>query len=315
LEYKADNEKILLRYLLGELDEKEQKQIELRYFDDDEFFHHLQVVEDDLIDRYVRQKLSGTELNRFESYYLRSAQRYQRVEVAKIWLEYITRNPSLEESSPLKEGPAIRKPFLKSILFWAPLAATICLLVGGSWLFIERDRTRTHLKQARNEVDALKQERAELQRRLEEERLRNDQLAQQVEDRVDSGEGSHVDRPSSRETALRVVTFLLVPGSIRGGGGVNNLPIPPGAKSVRLQVEVMQDDYKSYRASLTTVEGREVLGRSGLKTLSGRNGKVLILSVPVKQLNPNDYILTIIGITASQGQEVTGQYPLRVSIK
>jgi hypothetical protein len=50
----------MFRYLLGELSEKEQREIEERYFTDTEYFEDLLKLEEDLIDEYAQDKaLSG----------------------------------------------------------------------------------------------------------------------------------------------------------------------------------------------------------------------------------------------------------------
>ena len=78
-----NNEKVITRYLLGELPEEQQVEIEDRAFADQEYLASITAVENDLIDEYVRRELSETERLRFESRFLASAERRKRVEFAK----------------------------------------------------------------------------------------------------------------------------------------------------------------------------------------------------------------------------------------
>src|ERR1044071_1499675 len=87
-----NNEKLISRYLLGELSEEQQAEIEDRAFADNEYLASITAVENDLIDEYVRQELSEADRRRFESRFLASAERRKRVEFAKA-LKRITPAP------------------------------------------------------------------------------------------------------------------------------------------------------------------------------------------------------------------------------
>src|SRR5215212_6972458 len=78
-----NSEKLIARYLLGELPEEQQVEIEDRAFADEEFLANITAVENDLIDDYVRDQMSETERRRFESRFLASESRRKRVEFAK----------------------------------------------------------------------------------------------------------------------------------------------------------------------------------------------------------------------------------------
>ncbi|HEY6230232.1 MAG TPA: hypothetical protein VIW64_03115, partial [Pyrinomonadaceae bacterium] len=61
-----NNEKLIARYLLGDLPEEQQVAIEDRAFADNDYLALVTSVENDLIDEYVRQELSPTERQQFE---------------------------------------------------------------------------------------------------------------------------------------------------------------------------------------------------------------------------------------------------------
>jgi len=77
------NENLIARYLLGELSEEQQIEIEDRAFADQEYLAGITAVENDLIDEYVRHELSESDRRRFEERFLASAARRKRVEFAK----------------------------------------------------------------------------------------------------------------------------------------------------------------------------------------------------------------------------------------
>src|SRR5512133_1807767 len=78
-----NNEALIARYLLGELPEEQQAEIEDRAFADKQYLASITAVENDLIDEYVRNELRGVERQRFEKQFLASAERRKRVEFAR----------------------------------------------------------------------------------------------------------------------------------------------------------------------------------------------------------------------------------------
>lgn len=85
-----DDPKIITAYLLGELSEHEQEQLEARYFADDALFEQLLAIEDELIDRYARGEISGPERLRLERHFMKSPARRKRVRFAEALLRHIS---------------------------------------------------------------------------------------------------------------------------------------------------------------------------------------------------------------------------------
>src|SRR2546421_5092925 len=80
---KAFSEALFVRYLLGDLPEEEQVEIEDRAFQDRKYLEGLLAVENDLIDEYVRGELSDSERRKFEGRFLASAEGRRKVEFAR----------------------------------------------------------------------------------------------------------------------------------------------------------------------------------------------------------------------------------------
>jgi hypothetical protein len=78
-----DHEEFIARYLLGDLPEEQQVEIENRAFSDQGYQRNITAVENDLIDEYVRRELSDTQRRQFEDRFLASADRRRRVEFAR----------------------------------------------------------------------------------------------------------------------------------------------------------------------------------------------------------------------------------------
>src|SRR5215475_14735771 len=74
---------LLNRYLLGDLIEEQQVEIEERAFRDPGYMRLIEEVEVDLIDEYVRGGLTDRERRQFEARFFESAERRRKVEFAK----------------------------------------------------------------------------------------------------------------------------------------------------------------------------------------------------------------------------------------
>src|SRR5262245_43346719 len=76
-----------MRYLLGTLSEAERARLEEGYFSDDKEFEEIEIAEEELIDRYVRGELTGTDRKEFEQTVARSPRLMERVEFAKLFAD------------------------------------------------------------------------------------------------------------------------------------------------------------------------------------------------------------------------------------
>src|SRR5262245_66585489 len=96
----------MTRYLLGDLLETEQMAVEQEYFADPEKFEEVWAAENDLVDRYVRGRLSRGERRLFERNYLQSPKHRARVAVARKLLEAADRQVAESGVAPRVITPA-----------------------------------------------------------------------------------------------------------------------------------------------------------------------------------------------------------------
>lgn len=80
------DDKILVRYLLGSLPEDQTERLDELSVSDDDFVWRLRAAENDLVDAYLHNELSGETLERFRSFYLSSAHRREKVKFAEALL-------------------------------------------------------------------------------------------------------------------------------------------------------------------------------------------------------------------------------------
>ena len=120
------------RYLLHQLTDAEQKAVELELLSDDAFSEELEIVEDELIDEYLKGELSRNESKRFEEFFLAHETRKRKLlagEALKRHFDTISPTPA----APRKFG-FLRKwfnPFSLSPSVAVAVGIVIVAVVGA----------------------------------------------------------------------------------------------------------------------------------------------------------------------------------------
>jgi hypothetical protein len=94
---------MLVHYLLGLLPEEDAERLDELSIADDDVASRLCATENDLIEAYVRGTLAGDTLQRFESFYLASPRRHEKVMIARRRLRIGGRG---DVSAETEKGPA-----------------------------------------------------------------------------------------------------------------------------------------------------------------------------------------------------------------
>jgi hypothetical protein len=321
-----NNEELISRYLLGELPEEQQVEIEDRAFSDKDYLAGITAIENDLIDEYVRGELSAADQKQFESRFLASAERRKRVEFASALRTVVS------ESTVPKKNVVHDKPswswrdslyaFLNGLNPAARLAfvaAMILLIVGAAWLFTETLRLRRQVNQLRAE----KQSGQDLQQTLDAERKRNEELnarlnqEKQQREQTDESLRQLTESEATKPAPPPVFASLtLLPGLARSGGQKPNLDLSNDVRLVRLQIGIdPEEQYKSFAVELRTVAGRGVWNRENLAARTRRGTRAVGLTLPATVLKSGEYELRLRGLTEGGGSEDVGFYYFNVRKK
>jgi hypothetical protein len=316
-----NNEKLIAQYLLGELPEELQVEIEDRAFEDKEYLASITAVENDLIDEYVRNEMSETERRRFESRFLASAERRKRVAFAKA-LAGVTSPAPVVETTP---RPVVAssagswreslEAFVRGLVPVPRFAMGVAMVVvlGGSLSLLgEMLRLRsqiTHL-QAENQS-----RQGELQRQFESERRRSEELVARLNQEKQQREQTDESLRQLSETAETpapkpvIASLILLPGISRGAGDKPRLALPENARLVRLNIGVEPEEpYKTYAVELRTVSGRAVWNRENLTVRDRRGARAIGLTLPATVVRPGEYELTLKGVAEGGRTEDVGFY-------
>jgi hypothetical protein len=288
LESELSERRTLVRYLMGELPAEEEQGLEERYFQDDALFSELLAVEGELIEQYLRGRLSPDEHRRFESVWLASPARRQRLELTRTVLSSVSEPPAAA-------GPREGRGRATGLRGLAAVAAGIALLVA-----VDDVRLRVRVRQAERQVSDLVRERDEWQRRASERPVQGGGQEPRV---VSASPGPASPVPGSLG---RTMTLALAAGLVRGQAG-RQLALQAGVERVILELERPEEPFPSYRAILKN--GQDVEIWRG--TLESRGARPLRADLEARLLAPAEYHLELQGL-APDGPRSVADYFFRV---
>jgi methionine-rich copper-binding protein CopC len=127
----------LRRYLLGQLTDNEQQEIELRLMAEEELFEQLQIAEDEIIDEYIAARLTAAESDRFEQHFLATPERQKKLRFARSLNQYVTTMASQQRALGSSSSHLWDR---KAWTLRLAAAAALAVLVGGA-LWLNRQRT------------------------------------------------------------------------------------------------------------------------------------------------------------------------------
>ncbi len=317
------NQKMIVRYLLGELPENQQVEIEDQAFQDQEYLQNIQAVENDLIDEYVRGEIPPHQRQKFESHFLASAERRRKLEFARA-LGSVT---SESETLPAVQSFRARTTsiyqnsllaFIRSLkpaMAFSMAAVALVVLIGAALLIRDGIRLRSQLGQLQAERQSQEARRQQLEKEMANERARNEELARQVEhqQQEESAREPQREERKSVSTPSLVVALTLLPGLSRGSNSVPSVVVSPAVRTVLLQVGVdPQDDYPRYRIEIHSPSGKQIWAQDKLSSRATRIGRAIVLNLPASLLEGGRYELSVKGTSAAGTSEDIGYYYFEV---
>lgn len=313
---------ILRRYLLGALPEADTERLHELSVADDAFAERLDAIENDLVDAYVRGELSEENLKQFESFYLSSPRRRQKVQIAEGFLALEHR----AAVAPSKAKPETAVPFPRpgarqgvgGKSLWGTLAAgrfafqwgfavaCLALLVAGAYVLFQNVELRRQITQAQTQRGAADQRAGELEKQLEQERAAKEEALRELQRGRESQ--TNLDQ-------LKTVSVLLPP-PMRGAGSMPTISLQPGTDLVVLVLPLEADDFPRYQAELKDPVTNRILWSSARLT-PANNGERTAVSVSFRAglLKQQNYIVDLAGIPRHGAAEPISGYAFRVVLK
>jgi hypothetical protein len=299
----------LVQYLLRLLPEEDVEQIDELSIIDEEMAWRLRVVEDDLVDAYVKGNLSGERRSRFDALFLSTERGRRKVQFARNFLRQIDR-----EARPKTVRASWSRP-PRSMAGWSLAAAAALLLVCGG-LVVRDVQLRDVLSQAQRQRAALEQRARELEQQLNDQRAANVETIRELE-RVRAAmaemQAASVrlpDRPTSPSPSLGVIAILLLPQT-RAVGQIPTLTVPQGTSHVTFELQLESNRLSRYQAVVKDPASNASVWRSGRLTVMSRNDRPAVsVAVPASVLKAQHYSIELTGDNA----DVVGTYAVRIAL-
>lgn len=311
----------LVRYLLGLLPEEEAERLDEQSIVVDEFAARLQCVENDLVDAYVSGTLEGDILERFESFYLASPLRREKVKFAERLLAAADRASAAAAGNvappaarsgvaqvPQRSGRA--ETDARVAPRWrmaSSLAAAAMLLVACGFLLLQDVRLRRGLSDAEREGAVLGSRAQDLARQLEDQRAANSATMTEL-DRIRATQPS---APITAITPTAPVALVLLPQA-RDVGPVPAIALESGSGIVAFDLTLEAVDFPRYEVALKDPATSRTVWRSGVLTPRSTRPATIAVAVPASVLKPQHYSFDLSGRNAGGAVDIVGSYAFQI---
>jgi hypothetical protein len=281
-----DERELIRSYLLGSLEGEQLEQVEVRLLSDSQFRDDLQEAQDELIDDYAFGILSGGERESFEQYFLSTSGRADKLRFARAVKDYLGEDIRHEEGEAgdhaswwrtLLHPPAGRKLLIGVTL-------TVCLLTAIIIVLFWRELSNSKVNR---------------------EQVARDEIAREVALWTRNP-------PVTDDKHSRFAKLTLTPGVVRESVGARRVVITDDTLAAQLRLELTDQHFDSYEATLLTDEDVVVFTIGSLRPQEDEGDRVLILRIPAKSLPTGDYQLRLRGTTIDNQIADAGSYPFQV---
>ena len=312
---------LIVQYLLGELSEKQQVELEDCAFQDPVLLSNITAVEHDLIDDYVAGRIGNGRLERFESHFLASDERRKKVAFARALKGVIAESSSRETAQA--HGPSVFARFFSFLTqpatAYAFAASAFVLVIAAVWLVMNTRNLRSEVARLRAVQETQSSERRALETELDNERARSENLAAELEQAkqatggVTQETGGVAEEPQKSRSPI-IAALTLLPGLSRGQGATPRVTVPKDATTLRLQIVI--DPNETYRtfSAVVTGGGQTVYSGSRLVSTNSRAGRSVRLNVAANALKSGRYEVSLKGLSDS-GPTNVGYYYFDVTKK
>jgi hypothetical protein len=304
-EQNAYSDELLTRYLLGDLPAEQAEKLDELSVADDAFAWRLSGVENDLVDGFVRGELHGESLQKFQSAYLSSAWRRQKVEFAAGLLELEQRATTTVERTTTAASRSWWR-WVSPFRQWSFATVALALLLAASYLFTDNLRLRRQADEAGLNRQNSSQHEQEMQQELDRQRAANAESQKEL------------DRARGTSTVMGQLNTvaLLLPSPTRDLSQMETVPIHQGTDLLVLLLTLESDDFPRYRVSLKDPATRQEIWHSAdLGSSSAAGHKAVAVSIPAKLLQQQRYLAELAGIQRDGRAIPMSSYPFSVLLR
>ena len=307
----------LRQYLLGELGPNEQVLIEQRLFLESSYAQLAQAVEDDLVDDYLHDDLTASELEGFKSHFLTQPERRGDLRIAQALKQFLATESFVAPVTGQrdeKQDVGWRRLLRNRRPLWFAWAAGVLIIISFlTWIAIRSiqrplDPTfEAHVPQP-SPTETLREQPGPSPVNP------NPNDNSKVVEQRNSNEGSRPKSPGEQSLELTaVVPATILPNLTgRGEGASNEVSIPPTADGVLLKIPVVTiRNYDRYRLELISA-GRRIEVQNLDVSVDEELGRIVSLLIPTTRLTKQRYEIRLRGLTAAGAPDELRTYSFTV---
>lgn len=322
----ADQEALdarLRRYLLCDqtLTPEDIAQIEESLIEDERYFDRMLLVENELIEDYLRGALAAQEEQRFNTHFLVTPERREKLRYLRA-LAVPTPVAPPDKVVQTASAPATSSGWQSLFAFMRPpnllttaAAATVVLfLIFGAILWLTRQASRHEPLLTEDPTRRATQNTSLSPSPSPTAATTSPAPARPPQHERSLRPGGSVRPAPSKPTqpASPPTVFALVSGVLRGSGVGTEKRIEPGSKTVELNLRLdLEGHYDDFRIIVEDSDGREVARRSRLKMLTKGGLPTVVASFPSTLFKPDDYTVILGGKTDGEYRDVD-RYSFRI---
>jgi hypothetical protein len=291
------NEKLIRRYLLGDLNEKRQQRLEERFLIDHRFRKRVLLVEDELFDDYVLGALSNDERQKFDKRLLATPEQVKKLETVRMFKDYAVHKGGDDSV----QYPSLRRPsfvsrwldFLLSrrSMIYLPAAVGALVILLGIIALIVVQRRSAPSPSAQGAREAI------------EERLQHLNAQQNT-----GGDPSDPNAllPSS------TLNVTLAPILFRNEKQTSVVTIDADKEIVQFRLLLPEGEHQLFDAVMQKLEGPVLFTVRRLQAATDGGGKLVVLKLPARLLPDGDYLLNLQGISSDGRMSDVAEYYFRI---
>lgn len=310
-------------YLLGQLSASEEQHFEEQLMDNDTLFTRaegmIDLVEDDLIEEYLKDQLTESERAAFELRLLHSSRIQQKLTLIRALIRKGAERETRSSTATDKKSSGSLIWLLRGIrVLTQPLPAlaaslTVILLGGGFWATMRIGLLEDRLAEMQGRQSLLLSSQQGLRAQLTHEQGLTQQLTSQLE-WADSRSAALENKVQTLEfrDLPEIPSAMLLPGLLRSSGQMGVVPVSSNHQLIALRLDLGLDEYPYYRAALCDAGGNEIFVQSRL--LSSHEGERVLVTAhfPSAQLRSDQYLIKLAGITEAGTPEQLELYHFRL---
>ena len=305
------------KYFLGQLSEIEAADFEEESALSAGLTEHAQTIESELVDGYVRNRLSQTERTLFEDNYLTTEARRQKVRLAQIFLKNIQDEPQNEIQ--IKPQISFWQTFFGQYQIKIAFATAI-LICALAVIFIVFRSTGNDETEIAGEQDSNQSPIPENVNQPNVSVSNSNVNTQNSEanlnlNRTNTSNNSTDTKPKIQPTPTpktiepiqpTFASFMLLPGTLRSGGE-QFIKILPNTDKINLRLTLPKDavKYSDYSITVKTSNNETILTAKNLKSPN--------LTIPAAKLENDTYIIFLEGNNPQKPSESVAEYTFRVN--